>query len=64
MDIDLAGRTNNQLDHIKKVVIAVCGVAADLDGIEFNRDSIRVGRIQEDDTAPAGTTLRLRVHQV
>jgi hypothetical protein len=26
MDIDLAGRTNNQLDHIKEVVSALCGV--------------------------------------
>ena len=25
MDIDLAGRTNNQLDHIQEVVSAVCG---------------------------------------
>jgi hypothetical protein len=48
MDIDLAGRTNNQLDHIKEVVSAVCGVAADPDGIEFNNDSIAVSRIKED----------------
>jgi hypothetical protein len=26
MDIDLAGRVNSQLDHIKEVVGAVCGV--------------------------------------
>ena len=48
MDIDLAGRTNNQLDHIKDVVSAVCGVATDPDGIEFNRESIEVSRIKED----------------
>ena len=48
MDIDLAGRTNNQLDHIREVVIAVCDVAVDPDGIEFNRDSIAVSRIKED----------------
>jgi len=48
MDIDLAGRTNNQLDHIKEVVTAVCDVATDPDGIEFNRDSIEVSRIKED----------------
>jgi hypothetical protein len=48
MDIDLAGRTNNQLDHIKEVVSAVCDVGADPDGIEFNRDSIQVSRIKED----------------
>lgn len=48
MDIDLAGRTNNQLDDIKEVVSVVCGVAADPDGIEFNRDSIEGSRIKED----------------
>jgi hypothetical protein len=47
-DIDLAGRTNNQLDHIQEVVTAVCGVAANPDGIEFNHDSIEVSRIKED----------------
>ena len=48
MDIDLAARTNNQLDHIQEVVSAVCGVAVNPDGIEFNRDSIEVARIKED----------------
>jgi len=48
MDIDLAGRTNNQLDHIQEVVSAVCGVAVNPDGIEFNRDSIEVSRLKED----------------
>jgi hypothetical protein len=48
MDIDLAGRTNNQLDHIREVVTAICGVAVTPDGIEFNRDSIDVSRIKED----------------
>jgi hypothetical protein len=49
MDIDLAGRTSNQLDHIQEVVSAVCDVAVNPDGIEFNRDSIEVSRIKEDD---------------
>src|SRR5215469_18372956 len=48
MDIDLAGRTNNQLDHIKKVVCAVCDLRVDPLGIEFNRDSIELSRIEED----------------
>ena len=48
MDIDLAGRTTNQLDHIQEVVSAVCGVAVTTDGIEFNRDSIEVSRVKED----------------
>jgi hypothetical protein len=48
MDIDLAGRTSNQLYHIKEFVSAVCGIAVAPDGIEFNRDSIEVSRIKED----------------
>ena len=48
MDIDLAGRTTNDLDHIADLVSAVCGVAAEPDGIEFNRASIEVSRIKED----------------
>ena len=48
MDIDLAGQTNNQLDHLKEVVGAVCEIAVDPDGIEFNLASIEVSRIKED----------------
>ena len=48
MDIDFAGRTNNQLDHIKEVVSAVCDLGVDHDGIEFNRGSIELSRIKED----------------
>jgi hypothetical protein len=48
MDIDLAGRTNNQLDHIKEIVGAVCDIAVDPDGNEFDRTSIDVSRIKED----------------
>ncbi len=48
MDIDLAGRTNNQLDHIKEIIGAVCDIAVDPDGIEFDRASIDVSRIKED----------------
>jgi predicted nucleotidyltransferase component of viral defense system len=48
MDIDLAGRTDNRLDHIKTIVSAVCAVVVDSDGIEFNRGSIEVSRIKDD----------------
>jgi predicted nucleotidyltransferase component of viral defense system len=48
MDIDLAGRTDNQLDHIKELVGEVCEIAVDPDGIEFDRSSIEVSRIKED----------------
>jgi hypothetical protein len=46
MDIDLAGRTSNELDHIAELVSAVCEVAAEPDGIEFNRASIEVSRVK------------------
>jgi predicted nucleotidyltransferase component of viral defense system len=48
IDIDLEGRVNNQLDHIKDVVATVCGVDVEPDGIAFNRTSIEVSRIKED----------------
>ena len=48
MDIDLAGRTSNELGHIAEIVGAVCEVVAEPDGVEFNRDSIEVSRIKED----------------
>ena len=48
MDIDLAGRTNNQLDHVKEIVGALCDIAVGSDGIEFDRASIDVSRIKED----------------
>lgn len=48
MDIDLAGRINNQLDHIADLVGAVCEVVGEPDGVEFNRASIEAKRIKED----------------
>ncbi len=47
MNIDFAGRTDNRPDHIKAIVSAVCAVAVNPDGIEFNRYSIEVSRIKE-----------------
>jgi len=48
MDIDLAGRTSNELNHIAELMRAVCGVATEPDGIEFIPASIEVSRIKED----------------
>ena len=47
MDIDLAGRTSNQLDHISEVIRSVCDVSTEPDGIEFDSTSIHVARIKE-----------------
>jgi hypothetical protein len=48
MDIDLAGRSSNELDHIAELVGGVREVMAEPDGVEFNRASIEVSRIKED----------------
>ncbi len=48
MDIDLAGRTKNQLGHIKELFGTVCELDVDPDGIQFNRDAIEISRIKED----------------
>lgn len=48
MDIDLAGKTSNELGHIEELVGAVCEVVAEPDGVAFNRASIEVSRIKED----------------
>lgn len=48
LDVDLAGCMSNHLDHIKEVVSALCEIAVEPDGIEFNRASIEVSRIKED----------------
>src|SRR6266704_6603277 len=47
MDIDLAGRTSNELDHIAELVGAACEIVTVPDGIKFNRASIEVSRIKE-----------------
>jgi hypothetical protein len=47
MDIDLAGRTSNELEHIRSLVGEVCRCATEPDGIEFDPASMEVGRIKE-----------------
>ena len=48
MDIDLAGKTNNELEDIRWLVGEVCEFATVPDGIEFTAASIKVQRIKED----------------
>jgi predicted nucleotidyltransferase component of viral defense system len=48
MDIDLAGKTNNELKHIRSLVGEVCETATEPDGLEFAASSIKVQRIKED----------------
>ena len=48
IDIDLAGRTSNEIDHIRALLVEVCTTKTEPDGIEFRADSVRVARIRED----------------
>jgi hypothetical protein len=48
MDIDLAGRTSNELDHIRSVIAELCEATTEQDGLEFDPASIEVKRIKED----------------
>ncbi len=48
IDIDLAGRTSNDLDHVRSLIVEVCRVETTPDGIEFHEDSVEVARSAED----------------
>jgi Nucleotidyl transferase AbiEii toxin, Type IV TA system len=48
MDIDLSGKTSNELTNIQSLIRDVCDVATTPDGVEFNPASIEVARIKED----------------
>ena len=48
MDIDLMGRIDNSLEHIRVVVEEICGLAVEQDGVEFREETIEIQRIKED----------------
>jgi hypothetical protein len=48
MDIDLLGRTSNELQHIRVLFAQLCEVESEPDGIEFDSKSVKVARIKED----------------
>jgi len=48
MDIDLLGRTSNELEHIRTLIAQVCEAESEADGIEFDTKSLKVARIKED----------------
>lgn len=48
MDIDLMGRTDNSLEHIRVVVEEICSLAVEQDGVEFREETIEIQRIKED----------------
>lgn len=48
IDIDLMGRTSNELAYIETVAREVCSAESDADGVEFDSASVKVARIKED----------------
>ena len=48
VDIDLMGRTNNELDNIRRIVAELCTTETEADGLQFETDSVSVARIKED----------------
>jgi hypothetical protein len=48
VDIDLMGRTSNELDHIRVIIDQLCNMEAEADGVQFDASSISVARIKED----------------
>jgi len=48
MDIDLLGRTSNELEHIRALITHVCEAESEPDGIEFDSKSVKAARIKED----------------
>jgi predicted nucleotidyltransferase component of viral defense system len=48
MDIDLMGRTDNGLEHIRSVIREVCSTAVEQDGVVFKEETMEVQRIKED----------------
>jgi hypothetical protein len=48
MEIDLSGRTSNELAHVHSVIAELCDLVTDPDGVAFDPASIEVQPIQED----------------
>ena len=46
-DIDLAGRTSNELEHISQLIRSVCKINLVPDGIEFDPTTVEAVRIKE-----------------
>jgi hypothetical protein len=46
VDIDLMGRTSNELDHIRAIIDQLCNLEAEADGVQFDASSISVARIK------------------
>jgi predicted nucleotidyltransferase component of viral defense system len=59
VDIDLMGRTSNELAHIAVIVREICGLESETDGVQFDSGSIKTSRIKEE-TEYEGVHIRFR----
>ena len=48
MDIDLLGRTSNELEHVRALFAQLCDLESEPDGIEYDAKSVKATRIKED----------------
>ena len=48
VDIDLLGKTSNELEHIISIVSEICALESGADGVRFDRASVKATRIKED----------------
>jgi hypothetical protein len=48
MDIDLEGKTSNELESVASLIRTICEETVEPDGIEFDSASVEVSRINED----------------
>src|SRR5688572_23871734 len=48
VDIDLAGRTSNDLEHVGRIIQEICSMEVVPDGIHFDPATVKVARIKED----------------
>jgi hypothetical protein len=48
VDIDLLGKTSNELEHIISIVSEICALEPGADGVRFDRASVKATRIKED----------------
>jgi len=42
MDIDLMGRVDNDLKHMRSIVEEICGLVVEQDGAEFRKETIEI----------------------
>ena len=60
IDIDLAGKTSNELEHMRSIVAELCQLDTEPDGLEFAPDSIEVRKTRNTKACESDSARRLR----